>query len=70
MHTLPASYAARLSVDYPAQLDRLTTFFRLIWILLGTYLGLFLPVIAVFLAVRLLPSLVSVSLPLTKSSTK
>lgn len=26
-------YAARLEVDYPAQLDRLTTFFRLIWII-------------------------------------
>jgi hypothetical protein len=24
-------YAARLEIDYPAQLDRLTTFFRLIW---------------------------------------
>src|SRR4051812_32399188 len=32
MHTLPAPYAARLNVDYPAQLDRLTTFFRIIWI--------------------------------------
>jgi hypothetical protein len=26
-------YAARLEVDYPAELDRLTTFFRLIWII-------------------------------------
>ena len=26
-------YAARLEVDYPEQLDRLTTFFRLIWII-------------------------------------
>jgi hypothetical protein len=26
-------YAARLQVDYPEQLDRLTTFFRLIWII-------------------------------------
>ena len=26
-------YAARLEIDYPAQLDRLTTFFRLIWII-------------------------------------
>ena len=25
------SYAARLDIDYPEQLDRLTTFFRLIW---------------------------------------
>ncbi len=27
------SYAARLDVDYPEKLDRLTTFFRLIWII-------------------------------------
>jgi hypothetical protein len=26
-------YAARLEVDYPEQLDRLTTFFRLIWLI-------------------------------------
>jgi hypothetical protein len=26
-------YAARLEVDYPDELDRLTTFFRLIWII-------------------------------------
>jgi hypothetical protein len=26
-------YAARLDVDYPAELDRLTTFFRLIWVI-------------------------------------
>lgn len=26
-------YAARLNVDYPEQLDRLTTVFRLIWII-------------------------------------
>ena len=26
-------YAARLEVDYPEELDRLTTFFRLIWII-------------------------------------
>lgn len=26
-----ASYAARLDIDYPTQMDRLTTFFRLIW---------------------------------------
>jgi hypothetical protein len=32
MQISPARYAARLNVDYPAQLDRLTTFFRLIWI--------------------------------------
>ncbi len=28
-----ADYAARLEVDYPEELDRLTTFFRLIWII-------------------------------------
>jgi hypothetical protein len=28
----PDSYAARLHVDYPERLDRVTTFFRLIWI--------------------------------------
>ena len=31
MSTPPDSYAARLDVDYSEQLDRLTTFFRLIW---------------------------------------
>ena len=31
--TEPASYAARLDVDYPETLDRFTTFFRLIWII-------------------------------------
>ena len=29
----PTGYAARLEVDYPEELDRLTTFFRLIWII-------------------------------------
>lgn len=29
----PTEYAARLEVDYPDKLDRLTTFFRLIWII-------------------------------------
>jgi hypothetical protein len=29
--TLPESYAARLDVDYADRLDRVTTFFRLIW---------------------------------------
>lgn len=29
----PQPYAARLEIDYPAKLDRLTTFFRLIWII-------------------------------------
>ena len=27
----PKNYAARLTIDYPIKLDRLTTFFRLIW---------------------------------------
>ena len=37
----PAEYAARLEVDYPEVLDRLTTFFRLIWIIpIGIILGL------------------------------
>ena len=27
------TYAARLAVDYPEQLDRVTTFFRLIWVI-------------------------------------
>ena len=26
-----SDYAARFDVDYPGQMDRLTTFFRLIW---------------------------------------
>jgi Domain of unknown function (DUF4389) len=29
--TLPESYAARLDIDYPEKLDRLSTFFRLFW---------------------------------------
>jgi hypothetical protein len=29
--TPPESYAARLDIDYPETLDRLTTFFRVIW---------------------------------------
>ena len=33
MVTPQQSYGARLDVDYPEQLDRLTTFFRLIWII-------------------------------------
>ena len=33
MATQTAGYAARLEVDYPEELDRLTTFFRLIWII-------------------------------------
>ena len=36
-----ARYAARLEVDYPDKLDRLTTFFRLIWIIpIAIILGL------------------------------
>ncbi len=30
---LSAPYAARLTLDYPDRLDRLTTFFRLIWVI-------------------------------------
>ena len=33
MDTPLAPYAARLNVDYPEQLDRLSTFFRLIWVI-------------------------------------
>ena len=33
MTTQPAEYAARLDVDYPERLDRLTTLFRIIWAL-------------------------------------
>ena len=33
MATEPVSYAARLQIDYPERLDRVTTFFRLIWII-------------------------------------
>ncbi len=33
MATAPAGYAARLEVDYPEELNRLTSFFRLIWII-------------------------------------
>jgi hypothetical protein len=41
MHIPHAPYAAHLNVDYPARLDRLTTFFRLIWILpIAVVLGL------------------------------
>jgi hypothetical protein len=29
----PDTYAARLQIDYPTRLDRLTTFFRLVWII-------------------------------------
>jgi hypothetical protein len=41
MHTPLAPYAARLNVDYPEQLDRLSTFFRLIWVIpIALVLGL------------------------------
>ncbi len=33
MGTPPEPYAARLDVDYPEELDRFTTFFRVIWII-------------------------------------
>jgi hypothetical protein len=33
MATQPRLYAARLTIDYPERLDRLTTFFRWIWII-------------------------------------
>ena len=40
MVTMP-DYAARLQIDYPEQLDRLTTFFRLVWIIpIAIILGL------------------------------
>jgi hypothetical protein len=36
-----SEYAARLQIDYPEQLDRLTTFFRLLWIIpIAIILGL------------------------------
>lgn len=39
--TNSTNYAARLEVDYPEQLDRLTTFFRLLWIIpIAMILGL------------------------------
>src|ERR671918_1276724 len=31
MDSPPVPYAARLDIDYPERLDRVTTFFRLIW---------------------------------------
>ena len=37
----PTEYPARLQIDYPEKLDRLTTFFRLIWIIpIAIILGL------------------------------
>jgi hypothetical protein len=33
MHTPGGPYAARLTVDYPERLDRLTTFLRVLWVL-------------------------------------
>jgi hypothetical protein len=39
--TTDSDYAARLEIDYPEKLDRLTTFFRLIWIIpIAIILGL------------------------------
>ena len=39
--THPINYAARLQIDYPAKLNRLTTFFRLIWVIpIAIILGL------------------------------
>jgi len=41
MNTPSAPYAARLNIDYPERLDRVTTFFRLIWIIpIALVLGL------------------------------
>ncbi len=33
IRTSPTTYAARLTVDYPDHLDRVSTFFRLIWVI-------------------------------------
>jgi hypothetical protein len=33
MQTTPEPYAARLTIDYPERLDRLTSFLRLFWII-------------------------------------
>ena len=30
---ITSDYAARLDIDYPEKLDRLTTFFRVIWVI-------------------------------------
>jgi hypothetical protein len=39
--TETAGYPARLEIDYPEKLDRLTTFFRLLWVIpIGVILGL------------------------------
>jgi hypothetical protein len=41
MQTPPAPYAARLNIDFPERLDRVTTLFRLIWIIpIALVLGL------------------------------
>lgn len=41
MSETPAPYAARLQIDYPERLDRLTTAFRLIWVIpIGIILAL------------------------------
>ena len=33
VQTSPTPYAARLTIDYPERLDRLTSFFRIIWVI-------------------------------------
>ena len=33
MNAEPATYAARLDIDYPEKLDRLRSFFRALWII-------------------------------------
>jgi hypothetical protein len=39
--TPPQPYAARLAIDYPAKLDRFTTFFRVVWMIpIGIILAL------------------------------
>lgn len=41
MNTALVPYAARLNIDYPERLNRVTTFFRLIWIIpIALVLGL------------------------------
>jgi hypothetical protein len=54
---MPVPYPARLNVDYPERLDRLTTFFRLIWvipiaIIAGFLTGLGWPATALMIATR------------------
>jgi len=40
----PTGYAARLNIDYPERLDRITTLFRFIWVLPISVLHAFLKV--------------------------